>query len=430
MNPAADSLSARRAIEALRAGVPNRDAVAALGFDNDELLAAFNQQVTAVPASFETGEQPRGVLLAGEFGAGKSHALQYLSDQALQRNLAVSKVVISKETPLFDPAKLYRSAMETLRVVDRIEGLEGMLLDKLRPRTTPFDEFTRWLHDSGLDARFAATLWLYESAQSNMELIRRLIGFWSGDALQIGQLRRDLKECGGASHFVLGKITAKELFRQRYRFMPRLLRAAGYDGWLVLLDELELVGRYTLLQRGRAYAELTRLLGLAPEDEQVPGLLVIGSITPDFGVAVIRDKDDVNQIRFKFEARGDDGSYTADLAERAMDEIERRLILLPEPDGAKLRATLERLTDIYETAYGAHPAGAGDFAQRPGYQMREHIRSWITSWDLRRLDPTYQSDLRVEHLRADYSEEQQLESAPEDDVETIQLPGDDAAASQ
>ncbi len=38
-------LAARRAFEALRAGVPNRDAVLALGFDADGLLRTFAERL-------------------------------------------------------------------------------------------------------------------------------------------------------------------------------------------------------------------------------------------------------------------------------------------------------------------------------------------------------------------------------------------------
>ena len=40
-------------------------------------------------------------MIAGGFGAGKSHLLGYLQELALAENFIVSWVVISKETPLF-----------------------------------------------------------------------------------------------------------------------------------------------------------------------------------------------------------------------------------------------------------------------------------------------------------------------------------------
>ena len=62
---------------------------------------------------------------------------------------------------------------------------------------------------------------------------------------------------------------------QRFRFVPRLMAAAGYKGWIVLLDEVELIGRYSLLQRAKSYAEVARWVrgaeGRRPVLTQRPG---------------------------------------------------------------------------------------------------------------------------------------------------------------
>lgn len=60
-----------------------------------------------------------------------------------------------------------------------------------------------------------------------------------------------------------------------------MLRAAGLKGWVLLVDELELIGRYGKVARGQSYAELARWFG-ALEQEQRPGLLTVGAITMTF----------------------------------------------------------------------------------------------------------------------------------------------------
>src|SRR5215211_2343349 len=103
------ALSARRAIEALRAGVPNRDAVLALGCEQPAIEERFREQLQAARERAQAGVQTSGLLIAGDFGTGKSHLLEYLQHVALAERFVCSKVVISKETPLYDPAKFYRS---------------------------------------------------------------------------------------------------------------------------------------------------------------------------------------------------------------------------------------------------------------------------------------------------------------------------------
>jgi DNA replication protein DnaC len=95
----------RRAIEALRNGVPNRDAVTVLGCNQPEIEDKFRQQLQKIKQAVANGGKNEGLLVAGDFGSGKSHLLEYLMHLALEQNFVCSKVVISKETPLFDPAK-------------------------------------------------------------------------------------------------------------------------------------------------------------------------------------------------------------------------------------------------------------------------------------------------------------------------------------
>jgi hypothetical protein len=183
---------------------------------------------------------------------------------------------------------------------------------------------------------------------------------------------------------------------------------------VILIDELELMGRYTVLQRGRAYAELTRLLGLA-DDVAIPGLLAVGAVTPDYASAVIDEKDDRNQIGFRFRARQDpESSLTAALAELAMDTIERELLRLREPSQDDLADVLARLSEIYAAAYDCTPAGL-DASFKTGQQMREYIRSWITTWDLNRVAPTYEPEIELERITDDYAEDALLEKSAEDD---------------
>lgn len=408
-------VSSRRAIEALRAGVPNRDAVSALGCSAQEVLGVFDDRLQELRGSLATGIQPRGVLVAADFGGGKSHVLEYLSHKARSENFAISKVVISKETQLFDPLKVFRAAVESL-VCENVVGdaLRDIAVSRLSTKSPQFADLNLWLRDSGLNSRFAATTWLFEQAGADSEIQDELVGFWEGSAIQVGHLRQGLRQTGAAKLFPLEKIGIKELAHQRFKFMARLLRAARYDGWVILLDELELMGRYTVLQRGRAYAELSRLLGLA-DDLSIPGVLAVGAVTPDYASAVIDEKDDRNQIGFRFRSRGDlESDLTAALAESAMDAIERELLRLREPSQDDLADVLLRLTDIYATAYDCTPAGL-DASFKTGQQMREYIRSWITTWDLNRVAPTYEPEIELQPITDDYAEDALLEKAVEDD---------------
>src|SRR4051794_18542743 len=106
MSDVADQLPNRRALEALRAGVPNRDAVAVLGSQQTAVQDRFTQLLDAIE-SRSPGEPAGGMLIGGGFGSGKSHVLEHLIHLALEAGFVVSRVVISKETALHDPAKVF-----------------------------------------------------------------------------------------------------------------------------------------------------------------------------------------------------------------------------------------------------------------------------------------------------------------------------------
>ena len=88
------SVPNRRALEALRAGVPNRDAVMALGSMQQGVEDRFSQLLAAIDA-LPDGAPPGGLLIGGGFGTGKSHVLEHLVHVALSEGFVVSKVVVS-----------------------------------------------------------------------------------------------------------------------------------------------------------------------------------------------------------------------------------------------------------------------------------------------------------------------------------------------
>ena len=74
----AEIFSARRALEALRSGVPNGDAVSILGCDQSEIVSVFEQILNETANETRTDSSNMGMLVEGGFGSGKSHLLQHL----------------------------------------------------------------------------------------------------------------------------------------------------------------------------------------------------------------------------------------------------------------------------------------------------------------------------------------------------------------
>lgn len=409
----AATVSLRRTIEALRSGVPNRDAVRELGSSQQHIEQRFAELLNEIQA--ERGN--RGFLIGGDFGTGKSHLLEYLQHVALDRRFVASKVVISKETPLHDPVKVYRAAAGDAVVPDRRGGAIGEIARSLDFDSAAFRELTNWVNsdEAGLNERFGATLYLYQDLrQSDPEFADRIVRFWSGDPIGVGEIKRRLREAGEAASWVLSKVTVRDLALQRFRFAAALIVAAGYSGWILLLDEVELIGRYSILQRGKAYGELARWVH-GFDGERIPWLGSVLAITDDFVPWVIDEKNDLEVVPARLRARNDE--LLAARAERGIAIVSREREPLEPPSDEVLSETYRRLQELHSTAYDWKAPELRIELGGGARSMRQYVRTWINEWDLRRLDPSYRPVIEIEEMRPEYSEDPDLERSPEGDDE-------------
>lgn len=406
-----EQVARRRAVEALRSGVPSWDAVSALGSGQSEAEDRFTALLDGAQ-----GGRSGGLLLGAGFGAGKSHVLTHLCALALERGFAVSSVVVSKETPLHDPAKVLRAAVDTLTGPGRIGDVLGDAVAALDPDSAGYAELRRWVGSSaaGLDERFAATLLLHERLQGGDgpeadDVLDAAVRFWAGEPLRVPDLRRALKSVGAGGQFAFPAVAVRELARQRTRFLSRLLRAAGYAGWVVLFDEVELIGRYSLLQRGRSYAEVARWSGAAREDPAAP-LATVLALTDDFEAAVLVGKDDRHQVPNRMrDKQTPEWAETAALADKGIRALQQDLLLLSAPDAAELDRAYRTLKQLHASAYDWSPPDVAGLERLGATRMRQYVRSWINAWDLVRLDPAHVPDTEVLDVTSRYEEDQALE---------------------
>jgi len=412
-------LASRRALEALRAGVPNRDAVAALGSLQTAVEDRFTELLESVRHQPDDGGDPAGgMLIGGGFGSGKSHVLEHLAHRALEAGFVVSKVVISKETALHDPAKVFRAAIEDARVPGRTGSAIDEIVAALQPDSPHYAALYRWAHrdDAPVDSRFAASLFLHDHARGDAEFADRIVQFWGGERLPVADLRRRLKEAGAGSTYRLAKTTERDLAVERFRFVPRLMQAAGYHGWVVLLDEVELIGRYSLLQRAKSYVEVARWVRGDRDDPAAPLCSVLTTVD-DFEAQVLVGKNDVELIPKRLRMKGTaEDDLLAGLAETGMRVIERGQVRLQPPDRDELDRTYAKLRDIHARAFGWDPPQVEGLERLPSNRMRQYVRAWINEWDLRRLDPTYEPDIAATEVLVDLTEDAGLDGPEADEV--------------
>ena len=410
--PATDVI-ARSAIEALRAGVPNRAAIRLLEPDEGALRQNFLERLRLCDPALRDDEQPEGIVIAGAFGAGKSHQLGYFSILAQQENFIVSLIPVSKEIPLFDPARLFSAAIRAAVVPDVNDDVITAVMARLHPNSDRFEALEYWttaeVQAGRLSSLFAALLHLMPRRTTDPDDHVRMARFFAGGKPSLTLAKSWLREAGAARLFDLKPVRETDLALQRLRFAPRLFRAAGYSGWCLLLDETELIARYSPLQRGRAYGELTRWLG-SDKEERIPGVVTVAAITDDFPDQMFRQRHDDERIPPLFEMRG--SLRQAATARSGIAWLECRRSYLSAADEAGLRRSLEKIGAIYRDAYDWTPPKIEIGERLAGKSVRQYVKSWITIWDIMRLygeTPV----VSTETLAIEYTEGSEVENAIE-----------------
>ena len=415
-------MDARTAIEALRAGVPNRAAIRQMGTEQTDIEHAFEAALAAAwvdAGQARAGIGPAGIGMAGGFGTGKSHLLGYLAEVARQQGFVVSRVVVSKETPLSHPGHVLAAALRDAALPDRPDAPIAACVTALRERPEALDAMDLAVStpDGGFAPIFAACLFLIRRGSTPPEMLRRIARMWAGEKVSTPAIRRALVAAGAGRMFSLKAIAAAELTDQLTRFVPLLFRAAGHAGWCILLDEVELIGRYTPLQRALSYAWLAAWLGLDGK-RRFPGIVSAYAITDDFVAAVINARLDTEKVPERLTLKG--RAADAALALSGIRHIERTVLqhrlLPPTPDD--LAACHDKVQRLYSAAY-AWPAPPLPAAERTSSRtMRQYIKGWITQWDLLRVVGGVGGALVDDRIASNYTEDVTLaEPRPLDDEE-------------
>ncbi|MCY4519883.1 MAG: DUF2791 family P-loop domain-containing protein [Caldilineaceae bacterium] len=380
MSLPSDRLECRWVIESMRNGVPNRQAVARLECNQPRIQKRVHkmlEDLETLPQAV-SNKASHFILASGDFGQGKSHLLANLAQDALERGFATSSIVVSKETPLYKLDAMFRMAAGWGRLPDSSGLMVEDAWDRLLRRRDAVDALITELEAGQYDLHpiFPATLRV--RFRCGEEDLNSEIGlFWAGEKIRIARVKEGLKLIGSDPDISMPPV--KTLPPQRLLFLSLLLRAAGCRGWVVFLDELELIDSYSRLQRGRAYAELARWAGVKPY-APVPGLVVVGAITGDFDTAVLSNsgKGDRGKLPILLQEKGPDLEKAAVAGMKLFSQKGEPLV---RPNISGAQRMVDSLRDIYNQAYDceAKPLDVKDLgpdSDLPRARVRKAIRLW------------------------------------------------------
>jgi hypothetical protein len=277
-------------VNALRSGLVPAQGLERFATGLESLLDAVNQELDFVATGKGLAKWIRG-----EYGTGKTFAARHLCAKARERRFATSEVQISvNDTPLHHLETVYRRLIERLetaadgpnafqavvegwlyQVGEEVTRLRGMSEDDPGFADATEQRLEDKLADlSRRNPAFAQVLRGYHRAMhdGDFAIAQGLLAWLAGQP----HTDRSVLRVAGTKGKVDGQASLTFLSG-----LLQLLRQSGYDGLVVVLDEVETIQRMNLQTREKSLNALRQLMDMLAKEE-LPGLYLVITGTRDF----------------------------------------------------------------------------------------------------------------------------------------------------
>ncbi len=349
---------ARTCIEHLRAGVPSLPVAELLSAGRTRVLAEIAEDLRAL----EGGRARRNMrIIAANYGDGKSHTLNAIRAMAEREHFLVSQLTVSRETPLDRVERVYRKliARTYFPGIGR-PGLDAVL-QEIERRPEAVQRLLRYaqtkLHTKVglvLEARL-------EGRRGDIEPLDRDL---SGYFLAMPDLRRAYEDNVGR------KLAPIERFKQDnafdyLRLVGEMSTVAGLAGWVILIDEAEMIGSVGRRARAKSYDFLSRLQDRA----LMPQTYSVVAVAASFQQTLVEKLGDGEDLPAWLRERGHE-----QLAETVGEPIRQLQSAphLPPLSEADLAQVFDGIVKTHADAFGWSPPLSGaDLLRRIRGPLRE-----------------------------------------------------------
>lgn len=363
-------------IESLRAGVPTRLSTRIL----PDLRQNITEKITEDLASFAHDVIPQGRILWGQYGQGKTHALTAIEHKALDMNFAVSRISLSREVSCHQLFKFYANVAPRIKTpTSTLEGIQHYL-DKMNPGQLSNSR----IKEENRYSNLLPTLVLEDYFLAEGEEREKLYADLVGQRVPISELGKIHRLCHKTA-LPKTKFKVANDTQAYFGMMADTLKLCGFNGWVILIDEVELLGRLGKASRYKAYQNLSWLLNW--DNSQSYPIYVIAA-------AATRLQDDL-----WYGKTDDDRTVMPELAAKegaaavekmtafftkAIDGRSLRVLPAEETDLAQL---LDGIANLHGTANSWDAAmDSASLIRQLGYQpVRTYIRAALEYLDLQYL---------------------------------------------
>jgi len=162
-----------------------------------------------------------------------------------------------------------------------------------------------------------------------------------------------------------------------FYFTSHLFKILGYDGWVILLDEAELIGRLGKKTRMKTYRAMQEFLNPGPALEKV---FTLFSFSSSYAEDVIDKRHEFENVKEVFADQPEDRKAS----EKTLNDIIHAPELLPLTRN-EIRNILLSIEEFHGSAYDWNPEIAEESiyaaTQSGGYLLRTQIRAAIEFLD-------------------------------------------------
>ncbi len=362
-------MEARRVIEALRSGVPSR----AVGQYFSEARPQIMKEISGrLEQLAETGVSG-GMVISGKYGEGKTHLLNTVFNMAHSANMVVSYLSLSKETPLDKLYLTYQKIVNNTYLPGRMQPGFMQLFDKMSPGSPVVSDLLVYAAKELETDKLYYLLRSYLSTEDQEEKFM-LQSDLEGDFIANGALKKIYKRIFNQTAKYSVPFSKTKHCMDYFSFMSRLFTKLGYGGWVILLDETELIGRLGKKARLNAYRNMARFLLPGKELDSVFTMFALSS---SYSEDVIEGKHEYDNLAAAFPEEPEPIKSVLNLLQKApqLAPLTRDEIL----------QVLERVQEFHGRAYSWTPQVSSETllkaTQSGGYLLRTKIRAAIEFLD-------------------------------------------------
>lgn len=362
-------MEARHVIEALRSGVPSRAVGAYFSSARPRIMREIRERLENMSKNGKSG----GMVISGKYGEGKTHLLNTVFTMAHENHMVVSYLSLSKETPMDKLYLIYQKIISNTYLPEHQQPGFMQVLENMAPNSPLASEMIAFSAKQLETDKLYYLLRAYLSTEDVEEKFL-LQADLEGDFIANAPLKKIYRRIFNHPVKYNVNFSKTKHCQDYFSFMSHLFIQMGYQGWVILVDEAELIGRLGKKARLNAYRNMAHFLLPNKEMESVFSMFALSA---SYIEDVIEGKHDYENLSELFPEEPEPIHTVLDILVKAPQ--------LHPLTQTEFREVLNRLKDFHGRAYQWEPQVSVEvlekITQAGGYLLRTKIRAAIEYLD-------------------------------------------------